>query len=195
MTLPFLHVCDTHFCFHFSPSCTVKKKHCGHNLCIQRSILEFTIPQRFLKWKIIQTVTLLLWCPELVSFVFWQYWILLDFFCPSYTSCLLSRFLHVTPSAQNINLNTSRGGLRKKQEGTGPGVVLGAGVVGAGVVVCAQSLERFSTVQFSVQYAEKHQPSPSVWLYIKLSKKLMTEIKRKLKSTQKCSMYNAKLTS
>lgn len=52
-------------------------------------------------------------------------------------------------------------------------------VIGTGVVVCRHGLERFFTLQASLQYAEKHQPSPSVLLYIKLSEQ------KKLRDNQK----------
>lgn len=68
-------------------------------------------------------------------------------------------------------------------------------VVGTGGVVCEHGLECFSTLQASVQYAEKHQPSPSVSLYIKLSEGRMTERKTQLKKNVKpahlCSEYDA----
>lgn len=49
-------------------------------------------------------------------------------------------------------------------------MVLGIGVVaGTGVVICGHGLKSFFTLQVPVQYAEKHQPSPTVSVYIRLS--------------------------
>lgn len=90
------------------------------------------------------------------------------------TECLRNQLV------EKINSNTFRGGVRNKQSlyfGVVDilavagllSVVIMTVVEGAGVVN-RHSLASFSTLQVKLQYAVKHQPPPSVLLYIKVPK-------------------------